>query len=117
MYDNYSYLIYTSAWVTKKSVQKASGIDASIPRRVLANQFAQPPDEACIKFGMFGRCKKLKKEGERCEMHPGKHLLKDHVYLVMGPCEKDLKCVAKDGLVGKLLGTCQVDSDEEDNEE
>ncbi|XP_054715861.1 U1-hexatoxin-Iw1e-like [Uloborus diversus] len=71
-------------------------------------------DECCVRLGPAGRCKKLQELDKPCEVHPGKLPLRDHVYLFMCPCGAGLKCVPKDGLVGKLMGTCQEDSGEEE---
>lgn len=40
-------------------------------------------------------------------MHPADMLLPKHIYKVMCPCDEGLECVGKDGIVGKLLGTCK----------
>ncbi|XP_054715782.1 uncharacterized protein LOC129225232 [Uloborus diversus] len=66
-------------------------------------------DECCVKFGLAATCKKLGEIDQTCEVHPGKMPFRDHVYLAMCECAKGLKCLPKDGLIGKVLGTCQED--------
>lgn len=53
-----------------------------------------------------GRCQNLKLAGKKCEMKSRKALIKNHVYKRMCPCGEGLKCVGKDGAVGKVVGTC-----------
>lgn len=71
-------------------------------------------NECCVRVtNLMARCAKRKQEDERCEVNQLKMIFPEHVFRVMCPCAEGLKCVAKDGIIGKQIGTCQVDDDEE----
>uniref|UniRef100_A0A4Q8K539 U68-Liphistoxin-Lsp1a_1 n=1 Tax=Liphistius sp. SGP-2016 TaxID=1905180 RepID=A0A4Q8K539_9ARAC len=70
------------------------------------------PDECCVKIGPGAMCKKLKQADDRCEVKENTHLLHKHMYMMMCPCAEGLKCVGKENLLGKFMGTCQVESEE-----
>ncbi|KFY00061.1 hypothetical protein O988_03538 [Pseudogymnoascus sp. VKM F-3808] len=72
-------------------------------------------NECCVQIGStpFGTCKPHHEIGETCEMKPMHHLLKKHVYRIMCPCGEGLECHAKEGIVGKVFGTCQLSTETE----
>jgi len=54
---------------------------------------------------VLGICRKIRVEGERCEISP---VATNGVFRTMCPCAEELVCTANDGIVGNLIGTCQM---------
>ncbi|KAJ6551052.1 hypothetical protein DFH09DRAFT_1086367 [Mycena vulgaris] len=69
--------------------------------------------ECCVKIPgtELGICKKLREEGKTCELNSLRHAFAKHVYLLMCPCIESMTCIAKDGILGNVVGTCQEEGE------
>ncbi|GFS71049.1 venom protein [Nephila pilipes] len=61
--------------------------------------------ECCVEFGIFGRCRPLLKEGDKCELKQLKSSFNNHVYLMKCPCGDGLTC-EEDDSGSSLQGRC-----------
>ncbi|XP_015922810.1 peptide 1 isoform X2 [Parasteatoda tepidariorum] len=52
--------------------------------------------ECCVEFGIFGMCRPLLKEGEKCELKQLVSSFNKHVYLLKCPCAEGLTCEEDD---------------------
>ncbi|CAL1288288.1 unnamed protein product [Larinioides sclopetarius] len=61
--------------------------------------------ECCVEFGIFGRCRPLLGEGDKCELRSLKSKFDTHLYLMQCPCADEFVC-EEDDSGSSITGKC-----------
>uniref|UniRef100_T1JUA6 Prokineticin domain-containing protein n=1 Tax=Tetranychus urticae TaxID=32264 RepID=T1JUA6_TETUR len=87
-------------------------IGSASSQNCYSNPEACQKGECCVKVQtIVGKCKKLKEVNNYCNIKSIGEMGKKHVYQGACPCQEGLECVAKDGIVGEVMGTCKKIND------